>query len=442
MRTWAVLLALFSLVSCKRAKTESVKPVPIEESPRELTEKEVGAIACAGREKCALVKVSSAGAGLKVAQITPDATRMHDAQPPFTSETCIQYEHWLVRQKGSETSRKLLVATCNDGYGASGVGDDIFEIEPNLFRHIQFGGSSSRWEHTSVLELSPMRLRAIGWWGGWSIASAFERGTFDFVDFKGHVRWFRPDCPEGGGPPDMSDFGEIPDLFDDPRLSVYDPIPIVTLGKGFDWKTTALDACAPPFDGTSQGFVIHGAKGDPKDSGVRVIALDAKTFVIDVIDDVPVTGSKSWLYDDHLEIWAEDEPVDAAELCIPSKNGGGAGRLRQWAIRVADGKLYPGYGAPTLSRDPIAIDHAGNRFKVELKMPIEKVTVVFSDSDDGKTQKRLVSTSRLVHGKGSTLGKTFQVPATEMVCDVENGKLVRAPKRDFSGDKPALDDVP
>jgi hypothetical protein len=437
---WLAILAL--VVSCKRAKTDAVKPVPIEESPHELTDKEVAAIACAGRDKCELVKVWGAGPNMKVAQITPDATRAHDAQPPFTAETCSPYEHWLVRQKGSETSRKLLVATCNDGYGASGVGDDFFEVEPNVFRHVQSGGSASRWEHTSVLELSPMRLRSIGWWSGWSIASAFERGTFDFVDFKGHVRWFRPECPEGGGPPDTSDFGEIPDTFDDPKLSVYDPIPIVTLGKAFDWKTTSLDACAPPFDGTTQGFVIHGDKGDPRDGGLRVIALAPKTFVIELIDDVPVTGSKSWLYDDHLEIWAEDEAVDPAELCIPSKTGGGAGRLRQWAIRVSDGKLFPGYGAPTLARDPIVVEQSGNRFRIELKMPIERVSVVFSDSDDGKTQERLISTSRLVHGKASTLGKTFEVPPTEMTCEVENGKLVRLAKRDFSSGKAALEDVP
>src|SRR6478672_9959871 len=110
MRSRVVVLVFFTFVlSCKRAKTEAAKPVPVEESPHELTDKEVGAIACAGRDKCALIKVSSAGANLKVAQITPDATRAHDAEPPFTSETCIPYEHWLVRRRGTETSRKLLL---------------------------------------------------------------------------------------------------------------------------------------------------------------------------------------------------------------------------------------------------------------------------------------------------------------------------------------------
>jgi hypothetical protein len=440
MRRW--LLALLAICACRKAKTEAAKPVPIEESPHELSDQEIGAIACAGRPKCELVRVLNAGSLLKVAELTLDAERAHDAEPPFTAETCVPYEHWLVRQKGRDVSRKLLLSTCNDGYGASGVGEDTFEVEPNVFRHVQSGGSASRWEHTSVLELSPMRLRSIGWWSGWSIASAFERGTFDFVDFKGHVRWYRPECPEGGGPPDMSDFGEISDSTDGPDVFVYDPIPIVAAPAGFDWKTTAVDACAPPFDGTSQGFVIHGARGEPADTGLRVLAIGPKTFVIEVIDDLPVTGSKSWLYDDHLEIWAEDEPADPADLCIPSKGSGGAGRLRQWAIRVSDGKLFPGYGAPTLAKDPMVVEHAGNRFKVELKMPVERVSVVFSDGDDGKSQERLVSTSRLVLGKAWTLGKTWEVPASEAACAVENGKLVRLLKRDFSGEKAALEDVP
>lgn len=468
MRLGPLVLALVFALGCsKKRKPEPVSAVPPEEAPRELRDDEIGAAACAGRVGCKLEKVMRAGTrdavSLAVAEVSFEAA---DAGPDTAGvgageKICDPHEAWLVRTRGKVLDRKLLLEICNDGYGASGVGEDELSVEtpagaPPIFRHVQSGGSSNRWEHTSILELAPMRLRAIEWWSGYTIAAAVERGRFDFVDFRGHVRWFRPPCPEGGGPPE-DEPGAVDDLRDGPELFVYDVIPAAVLPDSFDFRTTALDSCAPLFDGTDgHGFVTHGPAVDPRDASMRVVARQDEKgapheLFIEVRDDVFTGPTAKWLYDDHLELWIGDEDPDAAELCLPSQHGGGAGRLRQWAVRVADGKTFPGYGAPTLARDPIVVERAEAteggakivRFHVTIgtKDP-DRISVVYSDGDDGKTQKRLIATSRLVFGKAATVGRLWSVPREEATCAVQDGKLVRVLHRDFAGDHAALADVP
>lgn len=50
-------------------------------------------------------------------------------------------EYWIFN--GKEPPIRLL-DLCNDGYGASGVGEDQVEIENNRLTHTQYGGSSWR----------------------------------------------------------------------------------------------------------------------------------------------------------------------------------------------------------------------------------------------------------------------------------------------------------
>ncbi|MGE4094147.1 MAG: hypothetical protein AB7G75_25270, partial [Candidatus Binatia bacterium] len=66
-------------------------------------------------------------------------------------------EYWLLEEK--QPPHKI-VALCNDGYGASGVGEDIVTIRDNRFTHTQVGGSASRWESTIIVSLSPPHLLA------------------------------------------------------------------------------------------------------------------------------------------------------------------------------------------------------------------------------------------------------------------------------------------
>src|ERR1041385_1620534 len=60
-------------------------------------------------------------------------------------------EYWLIEGE----KPRLLLALCNDGYGAAGVGYDEVHVGPNRFTHLQDGGSNDRWENIDTISLSP-----------------------------------------------------------------------------------------------------------------------------------------------------------------------------------------------------------------------------------------------------------------------------------------------
>src|SRR5215475_8053469 len=64
-------------------------------------------------------------------------------------------EYWLVE---GDKAPRLLLALCNDGYGAAGVGYDEVHIGPNRFTHLQDGGSNDRWENIDTISLSPQHM--------------------------------------------------------------------------------------------------------------------------------------------------------------------------------------------------------------------------------------------------------------------------------------------
>jgi hypothetical protein len=62
---------------------------------------------------------------------------------------CTNIEVWLLSDGTRGVAReKLLGEACNDGYGASGVGEDTFTFdEKGTFAHSRYGGSAWRWSH-------------------------------------------------------------------------------------------------------------------------------------------------------------------------------------------------------------------------------------------------------------------------------------------------------
>jgi hypothetical protein len=140
--------------------------VPTETVPTgEPTSAQIAAAVCGARKPCEVLELKKAGSDLLVVSLTTDPERARDASPPF--DPCVPYEHWLLRTRGhSIVEQREILRLCNDGYGASGVGQDTILVEPNLFTHRQSGGSGWRWEHVRALELSPLRMKTTGWSGG------------------------------------------------------------------------------------------------------------------------------------------------------------------------------------------------------------------------------------------------------------------------------------
>jgi hypothetical protein len=63
------------------------------------------------------------------------------------------------------------------------------------------------------------------------------------------------------------------------------------------------------------------------------------------------------------------------------------------------------------------------RFKIELPRAYPSLTVVYSDTDDGQKQKRLIATSALKFGDALTLGATKIIPEDRGSCRIADGAL-------------------
>ena len=115
---------------------------------------------CGKRATCAVTAVHAAGA-LSVAEIH---FGLKDKPGDAPDDGCIKdinsekkdggTEYWLLGAKPLQ-----VLALCNDGYGAAGMGEDTVTFGNNRMTYQQKGGSAWRWSNTTVYALSPFPAR-------------------------------------------------------------------------------------------------------------------------------------------------------------------------------------------------------------------------------------------------------------------------------------------
>jgi hypothetical protein len=333
-------------------------------------------------------------------------TRASDA------DSCDTIEHWRVeRDTGRMLRGKLLTSTCNDGYGAAGVGDDTFTVAKGVFEHVQYGGSAWRHSMTHRAALAPLRYIGAAERITWMVNGLVDEVSLDFRTLAGHARHEEPECTKRMPSPRF-----VAEALPIPLL---DALPAAVRGPLAD---VGLGTCALRMNASGKlGYLLRGAPGEPSDAALAVLAIDENTLLVEIEDDLRVTDSTSWLYDDHLEIWVSADTGGEGE-CRARRS-----TARQWGIRVADGRVFPAHGSPEpLAVEVVRLDDRRARMRIALP-PHTRVSVVYSDSDDGQTQERLLSTSKLIFGDGGTLSPIQRVKARAAVCSVAEGKLVLEP---------------
>jgi hypothetical protein len=124
---------------------------------------------------------------------------------------------------------------------------------------------------------------------------------------------------------------------------------------------------------------------------------------------------QSWLYGDHFEVWLG--PGDGDSHCED-----GSLEPTQWAV-LPSGEVIKAHGPATQA--PRVEVRQGAKGSAQAKWMTailrfaerpERITVVYSDSDDGRSQKRLIATSPLVFGKNETLGEAADVNESAARC--------------------------
>ena len=337
--------------------------------------------------------------------------------------------------------RKQLLKLCNDGYGASSVGEDAVTVGTNHLIHRQTGGSSSRWDSTVTFTLSPWRAvteRACGY----SNLSADDGSVMD-IDFRTmSARSIAKDsaskwgdnvgCPRWpAGASEHFTSGPAPDLFGGYNIIV--PI----LAENADERKipagTAIGDCAHVMTTAgANGFVVFGQPAPPGHAAeLRVIAETPNTLLVQVYDpmaDTPTPANGSWINLPHVEIWL------AMNLELVGTRPP-IGDLAQIAVDL-NGKVYAGVGRqdamPSVERWP-AHDAAGHPVAVlRLTWPndyqlLNGTAIVYSQAKAGR-QARLVATTGIVKNHPLYIPALVSLPNGNVEprpggCHIRDGRL-------------------
>lgn len=344
---------------------------------------------------------------------------------------CAPFEYWLVESRDGEwIDYNRLQEVCNDGYGARGMGEDSIDVDDNTFAHSQHGGSNWMWSITAVLELSPLQVVEHHRSGSFVLDVNRRSESWDWTRPAGGVTWTAPRCDERE---DKEGYGTKPE-HGEYRFDFLMQIEVDDAFRDGGWKTTGLNDCSLQVDSRGNdagddsedfgsGYVIHGDPADPSEASFRAVMDEEATLYLEIRDAEWITGADRWIHDDHVEIWT-GSATGYMNHCLETDEPS------QWGIALFDDEVYPGYNDP----DPEAIsvqrhlvgddeDPDAVRMKIEFSSTPEAVTVVYSDTEDGNGQDRLIATSDLRHGDAASLGKTREISSGEARCTIVDGEL-------------------
>ena len=220
-----------------------------------------------------------------------------------------------------------------------------------------------------------------------------------FLNLEGETIWYADDCdwspsPEANEPaPPQSEW------------YAYSHIPQPSLPRKFlsdGWAEVPLGTCALMVSSSGgSGHLIHGKPGGDHDAWFRVVADSDRSIAVEFGDDVwHLVGAEKRMTD-HFEVWtgqrrAYDSTCNALET-----------PLRQWFVSVADGSVRQTFGpngkAPTVRLLPS--DMSRRRLTISFEERPEMFTLVYSDSDDGKSQKGSSVPADCASRKGERLGR-------------------------------------
>lgn len=304
------------------------------------------------------------------------------------------------------------------------------EIAENRLRARSSGYRGGRdWGHEIVYRLSPLAVIYEANSHGDALTAASSEHRWDRLAFRGGN--FRSAVVCGQEELSNGDWNVAE------RAYLYVPLMSVPASyRDGDWKTVSPGSCAVSLEAANAlpvtasvsapeemtvppGFLTHGAPDSESDSAMRVFLGDSRTLFVEVYDDAWVTAGKNWLHTDHLEIWLGlPEEVPGELGCVREERGR---NVVQWGVRLDSGAVISAYGQPRQKPtvEVAAPAHAAAPARLAIVLPdmkYERITVVYSDSDDGTRQDYLLATSALRHGVADSLGESWPQHSRARSC--------------------------
>jgi hypothetical protein len=380
---------------------------------------------CAGRPRCVVSSETDVGSGQTVVSIL-----LPDEDAANEMDGCAMAEHWLVTGTAAKPTHRQLLAQgysgqCGAVSNGASVSGGTFDFSEEVG-----GGHPEHFTHSISLSLSPLEYASEN---GNDAARFPDTNTTDYnwswstFSGSGDAQYFR--CDSSGGA-----ISENEPSGPTSRWATLPAVPAAVAGF------PQLDDCATFVDGARAGFTIFGKTGSAADSSFRATIAGGE-LLVQVTDDHWTGPGKDPTYDDHVEIWLTHEgSPQRLDKCEDLQ----ARDALQWGVRIVDGKVFPGFGKPTeglkVRRSPGVLKD-GSPVELAIALPswfdakTSGITVVYSDSDDGATQKRLIATSDLSYGKRWTLGHARPIVPREGTCTVRGGKLEPVMNHTFKRDE-------
>jgi len=331
-----------------------------------------------------------------------------------------RYRWDLVAERAGKVSwrQPLEIDYWSAGDFGMGGGEDSMSADAaaRTITYSREGGSAWRGHETVTVGLDPLRVVQTSTRSWYSMRDNQDDVDWNWDTFAGKAWSATAFC--------RTNESADADVGDSVTAEVI--IPMVTLPAAFvkaGWSTTALGGCAAFVDGGKRGHTIHGdnhaAAGDAE---MRVVMSSGGVLFVEVIDNHLVPTASSWVKADHLELWRvlADESSGRSSGCFqPDPNA----KALQWGIGV-DGQVHKAHGPPA-SNPTVRVTRTEHvaRFRIVLPDEGKGLTVVYSDSDDGARQKRLIATSQLEFGRTWTIGSVTPIGPGRATCVVDGATL-------------------
>jgi hypothetical protein len=209
-----------------------------------------------------------------------------------------------------------------------------------------------------------------------------------------------------------------------PKLPSYIIIPALPVSAdSLEKQQARLGSCAVRLDASgANGFVTWGRPDRQDPVEVKLLFAGGRTLLAQIIDPKRHTGSaRTWVQADHFEIWLGGPLTELVQFAIPLDEGPvevGYGKpkampiVRRWTNRLADGR--------TAQLLRIELPPRGGE--------AEGLTVLYSQSQAGTAQKRMIATSKFRRAEQESLGSFGDVsgrnaPARYVDCRLIDGAL-------------------
>ena len=340
--------------------------------------------------------------------------RKHYPKQEPDEKRCVPGEQYVLeKSRGARVvSSEAVVTLCQTDDQA----EITVHVAPNLISVHRDGGTQAGYYIHRTYQLSPWRAVAVedcSFYGsGESTAELWNYGKLRGQAWHGSSK-------ESGGI-----------CVRDAKLFSYLIVPSVPFdARRMETSRGRLGSCALTMNASGRnGFVVWG-KADSQDPvEVKLLQAGPHTLLAQVIDPRRHTQpATSWVNADHFEVWMGTR----GEL-------GGPESTWQFGIPVDEGPVQVGFGKPgklpTVRRWSANLPDGRTAIVLNIELPPQPngysdgLTVVYSQSRDGRGQKRMIATSPVKRSDLSTLGSHGSVlmdnsAGDYLTCDLVQGSL-------------------